>query len=181
MQIRDRIKEFRRVEAAELKPNPKNWRTHGKDQQNALRSVLAEVGVAGAVIARELDDGSLMIIDGHLRTETLPDQLVPVLVLDVDEDEADILLATFDPIGSMASTDKEMVGELLDSISTNNEAVLDILNGLMGISDEVQLDRGEADEELRYQVIVECSDEDHQKDVLKNLHAEGYQCRLLIS
>jgi hypothetical protein len=28
MQIRDRIKELRRVKASELRPNPRNWRTH---------------------------------------------------------------------------------------------------------------------------------------------------------
>ena len=181
MNVPDRIKELRRVPANELRPNPKNWRTHSKDQENALRSVLAEVGFAGAVLARELDDGSLMLIDGHLRAETSGAEMVPVLVLDVNEAEADILLATFDPIGAMATTDKEKVGELLDSIETNNEAVFNILNGLMGISDDVYLDDSEADESLRYQVIVECSDENHQKAVLIKLNSEGYKCRLLIS
>ena len=181
MNVPDRIKDLRRVPANELRPNPKNWRTHSKDQENALRSVLAEVGFAGAVLARELDDGSLMLIDGHLRAETSGAEMVPVLVLDVNEAEADILLATFDPIGAMATTDKEKVGELLDSIETNNEAVFDILNGLMGLSDDVYLDNGEADESLRYQVIVECSAEDHQKAVLIKLNSEGYKCRLLIS
>jgi hypothetical protein len=30
MKIKDRIKDFRRVKASELKPNPKNWRKHSK-------------------------------------------------------------------------------------------------------------------------------------------------------
>ena len=34
----------------------------------------------------------LMIIDGHLRAETTPDAMVPVLVLDVTEEEADKIL-----------------------------------------------------------------------------------------
>ena len=46
MQIRDRIKELRRVPASELLPNPKNWRTHPVAQQDALRGVLAEIGRA---------------------------------------------------------------------------------------------------------------------------------------
>lgn len=45
--IRDRVKEFRRIPANELIPNPKNWRTHPEDQRKALRGVLAEVGFAG--------------------------------------------------------------------------------------------------------------------------------------
>ena len=53
-----------------------------------------------------LPDGRLMLIDGHLRAETTPDQLVPVLVLDVDENESNKLLATLDPLAAMAETDK---------------------------------------------------------------------------
>lgn len=37
MKIRDRIKELRRVKAANLVPNPRNWRTHPQAQQDALR------------------------------------------------------------------------------------------------------------------------------------------------
>src|SRR5260221_3407006 len=67
MHIRDRIKELRRVPAAQLQPNPKNWRTHPKAQQDALKAILAEVGYADALLARETDTGRLMLIDGHLR------------------------------------------------------------------------------------------------------------------
>src|SRR5271169_4925418 len=85
--IRDRIKEFRRVQATELVRNPKNWRTHPKAQQAALRALLSEIGYADALLVRPLPDGRLMLIDGHLRAETTPDMQVPVLVLDVSEDE----------------------------------------------------------------------------------------------
>ena len=80
MQIRDRIKDFRRVRASELRPHPRNWREHPAAQREALRGVLAEIGYAGALLARELPDSSLELIDGHLRAETTPDQEVPVLV-----------------------------------------------------------------------------------------------------
>ena len=89
MKIKNRIKELRYVKASEIAPNPKNWRTHPKEQADALRGVLAEVGMADAVLARELEDGSLMLIDGHMRAETFGDEPVAVLVLDVTEEEAD--------------------------------------------------------------------------------------------
>src|SRR4051812_19602077 len=85
--VRDRIKELRRVPAKELVPNPKNWRRHPKAQGEALRGLLQEIGYSDALLARELADGRLMIIDGHLRAETTPDLHVPVLVLDLDEAE----------------------------------------------------------------------------------------------
>ena len=88
---------------------PANWRLHPPQQQDALRGVLAEVGYADALLARELADGTLMLIDGHLRAETTPDAVVPVLVLDVDESEADKILLTHDPLAGMATVSDEQL------------------------------------------------------------------------
>src|SRR4051812_22197816 len=130
MPIRDRIKQLRRVPARELRPNPKNWRTHPRAQQDALRGVLAEIGFAGALLARELEDGSLELVDGHLRAEILPDMLVPVLVVDLDAAEADKLLATFDPIGGLAGVDVVAIDKLLGEIQLENPAVLTLVQQL---------------------------------------------------
>ena len=127
MKIRDRIKELRRVKASELIPNPKNWRTHPIAQQDALKGILAEVGFAGAVLARELDDGTLMLIDGHMRAEATTDQEIPVLILDVDEAESDKLLATFDPIAAMAESDAHALDALLRNVDTGSEALQKML------------------------------------------------------
>jgi hypothetical protein len=64
--IRDRIRELRRVRARDLVPHPKNWRKHPRAQAAALRGLLTEIGYADALLVRELRDGALMIIDGHL-------------------------------------------------------------------------------------------------------------------
>jgi DNA modification methylase len=113
MKLRDRIRELRRVKASELRPNPKNWRTHPQAQQDALRGVLAEVGIADALLARELDDGSLMLVDGHLRADTDPSTEWPVLILDVSEAEAEA-----DPV---------KLDELLREIDTGSEALQKML------------------------------------------------------
>lgn len=129
MKIRDRIKELRRVRADEILPNPMNWRTHPKAQQDALKGVLAEIGFAGAVLARETPEG-LMLIDGHLRTETVKGAEIPVLVLDVDQDEANKLLATLDPLAAMAEADATKLDELLRSVETSSDAVAGMLADL---------------------------------------------------
>ena len=51
---------------------------------------------------RELTDGSLEIIDGHLRQSLDPELVVPVLILDLDEAEAAKLLLSLDPLAGMA-------------------------------------------------------------------------------
>jgi len=122
VQIRDRIKEFRRVRASELIPNPRNWRTHPKKQREALAGILGEIGYADALIARETDAG-LELIDGHLRKETTPDQEVPVLVLDVNEEEANKLLLTLDPLAAMAEAEAVKLKDLVESVETQSEAL----------------------------------------------------------
>jgi len=130
MEIRDRVMEFRRVLARDLVPNPKNWRRHPKVQADALRGLLGEIGNADALLVRELRDGRLQLIDGHLRAETMPDDEVPVLVLDLDEAESDKLLLTLDPLASMASADGERLGALLDSVRTDDPAIQALLDDL---------------------------------------------------
>lgn len=142
MKLRDRIKELRRVPASELLPNPKNWRTHPKEQQEALRGILAEVGIADAVLARETPAG-LMLIDGHLRAETAPDAMMPVLILDVDEAEADKILATLDPLAAMAEADAVKLDGLLREIDTGSEALQKMLADL---ADDAGLYQDEAKE-----------------------------------
>src|SRR6266571_6597775 len=88
---RDRVMELRRVRAGDLEPHPKNWRVHPQGQRRALRGVLRQVGHADALIARELGDGRLELIDGHLRRDLDPDQRLPVLVVDLSAEEAELV------------------------------------------------------------------------------------------
>jgi hypothetical protein len=184
MQIRDRIKELRRVRAADLRPNPRNWRLHPPAQQAALRGVLAEIGYADALVARELPDGSLMLIDGHLRAETTPDAVVPVLVLDVDESEADKILLTLDPLAGMATVSHDHLRELLDEVRTESAALRELFASLGRDSAAADVEQQiaaahEVSVPESYQVVVECRDESDQHDVFERMRREGYRCRVL--
>ena len=126
---RDRIKELKRVPAGDLIPNPKNWRTHPSGQVEAMQGILAEVGWADAVLARETPDG-LELIDGHLRKEVAPGDMIPVLVLDVDEAEADKILATHDPLAAMAESNAVNLEALLREVDTGSEGLQQMLSDL---------------------------------------------------
>jgi ParB-like chromosome segregation protein Spo0J len=185
MQIRDRIKELRRVKASLLRPHPKNWRTHPKAQQDALRGVLAEIGYAAALLVRELPDGSLEIVDGHLRAETTPEMEVPVLVVDLDDQEAAKLLALHDPLAAMAEADEDMLADLLQQVETENQAVRALLDQMSAGSELPE--NGDGDEGLpagvevpeAFQVVVECHDEQQQRELYERFSSEGLKCRLL--
>jgi len=132
IQIRDRIRGLIRVRARDLVPNKKNWRRHPQAQADALRGLLGEIGYADVIIVRQLAKDSYEIIDGHLRVEITPDATVPVIVLDVTEQEADKLLLTLDPLAAMAESDTERMVELLKTVRTDNEAVLELLRRTAG-------------------------------------------------
>jgi hypothetical protein len=184
MQIRDRIKELRRVKASQLRPHPKNWRVHPQAQQDALRGLLAEIGYADALLARQLPDGSLELIDGHLRAETTPDMEVPVLIVDLDDQEAAKLLALHDPLTGLATTDHQILADLLGDVTTTSGAVQGLLDQLLASNTPLSDPSPDAPPPEvpipdAFQVVVECPDEAAQRDLFERLSAEGYQCRLL--
>ncbi len=99
-----------------------------------MRAALGEIGFADALLVRE-EDGQIQIIDGHLRAGIALDQEVPVLVLDVTAEEADKLLATFDPITGLAEADVSALRELADSIDFDSK-------GLRAMVDEMLASAG---------------------------------------
>lgn len=118
MAWKNRVIELRQVRAAELKQNPRNFRRHPERQSKALRGVLEEVGIAGALLAYNHPERGLELIDGHLRQEQ--GGVWPVLVLDVTENEANILLATHDPISAMADQDAKILRDLVSILEVEN-------------------------------------------------------------
>lgn len=128
MNYRNRIIGLEYVHAQELESHPGNWRNHGKAQTDVLKGVLAEVGIADALLAyrSERNGNKLTLIDGHLR-KGAANQQWPVLILDVDDAEADYILATHDPLTAMADADAAAVDALMSSVSSGNESVAAML------------------------------------------------------
>src|SRR5215468_10780157 len=100
--IRNRIKAHRRVRAGDLVPHEFNFRTHPDMQRAASEALYREVRFTRSLLAYELPDGRLKLIDGHLRRDIDPDMEVEVEVLDVSEEEARTLLLSIDPLAELA-------------------------------------------------------------------------------
>ena len=173
------------MKASLLRPHPNNWRVHPKHQKDTLRGMLAEIGYADALLARQLPDGTFELIDGHLRAETTPEMEVPVLIVDLDDAEAAKLLALHDPLAGMAGAEQDVLAELLRDVETENPAIGKLLDEML-TGPELPLDDhnddgppAEIDVPEAFQVVVECRDEDQQQSVYERLTAEGLKCRLL--
>src|SRR5438132_857793 len=100
--IRNRIKGHRRVRARELVPHELNFRSHPELQRSALEGLYQEVGFARSLLAYEMADGRLKLLDGHLRRDIDPEMEVEVEILDVNDEEARTLLLSIDPLASLA-------------------------------------------------------------------------------
>jgi ParB-like chromosome segregation protein Spo0J len=139
-------------------------------------------------LARELPDGSLELIDGHLRAEITPAMEVPVLVLDLSDAEAAKLLALHDPLAAMAEADNEMLADLIADVETENAAVQALLDRMLQepelpaaeeFDDPFNKESREVAVPEAFQVVVECRDEADQRAIYERLSGEGYKCKLL--
>lgn len=179
--LQDRIKELRRVPGSELRANPLNYRRHPQAQRSALAGILQKVGIAAALIARDTPEG-LLLIDGHLRAEDYGDVEWPVLVLDVTEEEAELLLATLDPLAALAETDDTALAALLAGLGDEEAA-------LASLVEEAGIIPGTGDLEVppepvytpQFGVVVICRDEADQESVYKDLTERGLSCRVVVT
>lgn len=145
--IRNRNVETRRMKASDLLPNPKNWRTHPSSQSDALRAVLSEVGFVGTMIGVDTPDG-VLLLDGHLRTETAGDAEVDVTIVDLSPAEQAKVLATYDPLTDLAEADGKQLDALLRDFETGEEALAEMLNELAEEAKIIDVDVQPADDEF---------------------------------
>lgn len=148
--IRDRIIEFRRIPARELLKHDGNWRTHPGIQRDAMVGILREVGIADALLAyySEREGGALTLIDGHLRKDIDPDLEWPCLILDVQDDEADKILATHDPLAALAGANSQDLTALMQRVTLDDLALREMMRQVQMAAAGGDIDdaAGEADQ-----------------------------------
>jgi hypothetical protein len=186
---RYRITGHRRVRAGDLVPHELNPRTHSAEQRAALAALYEEVGFARSLLAYELPDGRLKLIDGHLRRDMDPDMEVEVEVLDVSDDEARKLLLSIDPLARLAGYDAAVLDELRRVTDTDADALRDLWDTIAANDAAVveELERAGRPQEgadvlpEQYLILIECRDEQHQRELLQRFQQEGLACQAKIA
>lgn len=105
----------------QLLANPRNWRIHPKEQQEALAAVLDRVGWVQDVIVNRTTG---YVLDGHARVGlaiSRGEAAIPVVYVDLDEEEEALMLASLDPLAAMAVTDEEALASLVDGLVTEGD------------------------------------------------------------
>lgn len=127
---RNRIVDHGAESPSQLLAHPANWRIHPKNQQDALTGVLNEIGWIQSVIVNQRTG---FVIDGHLRVALAishNEPEVPVVYVDLSDEEEALALASIDPISAMAATDKELLDSLLRDVSSADAGVQAMLSDL---------------------------------------------------
>lgn len=184
--IRNRIKEHRKVKASELIPHPQNIRKHPEAQKELLQNLYSEIGFARSVLAYETKEG-LVLIDGHLRKDIDPDMIVDVEILDVNDQEAKVLLASIDPIAMLADWNADYLSDVMDEIEDKSAAATGIWkliekrNSVQKEKTERQTKKAKQNLDEGYHVMIECSSEEEQKKLLREFKQRGISCKALIT
>lgn len=101
------------LDAASLDDNPSNWKFHPPEQLSSLAELIDELGWIKPLIYNER---TRRLIDGHGRKQLAgTGATVPVYIVDLPEELEAKALATLDPIGWTAISDKRKYDELLKS------------------------------------------------------------------
>lgn len=163
--------------------NPRN-NDHAVDE---LAKSIKRFGWGSPIIARKSDG---VVIAGHTRlkaAQRLKMDKVLVRYLDLDPAEAAALALADNKIGELADWDDEGLRAVLLELSAEDVN----LDGLGFTEKELDafLDDPDAFEEAnvdelgdyKYSIIVECTDEIHQSDVMQRFEQEGFKCQPLIS
>lgn len=114
----------------QLLANPLNWRTHPREQLDALEGLLQQVGYVQRVVVNRRTGH---LVDGHARVSLAlrrHEGTIPVLYVDLSEAEERLVLAALDPIGGMAGTDQELLDQLLDGMKAEDEGLQALLSEL---------------------------------------------------
>lgn len=115
---------------AQLLAHPMNFRTHPKAQQEAVLGLMSDVGwVKHIVVNRRTGN----VIDGHLRVSlALRDNIdsVPVTYVDLSEREELLVLAALDKTSELAGVDESLLDNLLRSVTTNDPALMALLESM---------------------------------------------------
>jgi hypothetical protein len=114
-----RIQRHDNVDPNTLLENPANWRIHPQHQQQQLETLLDHVGWVRHVI---VNDQTGHLVDGHLRVrmaQAKGEPSVPVVYVDLTPEEEHLILASLDPIATLAATDSSALAALAASLEMN--------------------------------------------------------------
>lgn len=128
-QYRNRVLGWAEVPADQLMAHPDNWRIHSHHQQNAVEALVDQVGWVSPII---VNGNTGHVVDGHLRVlialEKNEQEPLPVVYVDLEDDEERLMLASLDPTAQLAVTDKNKLAVLLLEMDNRSDTITGLMH-----------------------------------------------------
>ena len=171
---------YKRMKLAELTPDPANPRTITKKAKQALAASVRRFGLVQPVIVNETTGH---VVGGHQRLEVLREQGVTEIDVAIgawtpDEERA-LNVALNNPAAQGEFGDvRGYLSNALRGLSLDDFHALRFDELVLG-PQEKEAKRREA-RVLEYKLVVSCSDESQQAQLLEELEAKGLEVKVLI-
>jgi len=130
---RNRIVGFAEVHPQQIFSNPRNFRLHPAQQQEELSDILKKVGLVQDIIVSKRTG---YVIDGHLRLELAIREnqpTVPVKYVDLEPQEENFVLSTFDGVTGHAVIDNKKLTELIKETPMLSEMLGEVGSTMEGL------------------------------------------------
>ena len=170
-----------------LTPWDKNPRRNASAVADVAKSI-KRFGFGSPILVRDADS---VVIAGHTRllaARSLGLDKVLIRRLDLDPAEARALALADNKLGEIAEWDEALLSEVIqgldaesvdfDGLGFSDEELAELLGDVSSEDDSA----GDSElGDLDFKVIVDCSSEEHQAQMLHKFEMEGLECRPLIS
>lgn len=174
------------IDVGELQPHPRNPRRGDLD---AIRRSINANGFYGAIVAQR--STGFIFAGNHRFQAALAEgaRRVPVLWLDVDDEKALRILLADNRTSDLARNDDEQLSALLREILEDSGSLagtgyqpagLEKLLASLGDVEPIPAEDQTEELSVQFQVIVTCQSEEEQTELLRRLHADGFECRALV-
>jgi len=168
----------------DLKPHPENYRSHPPDQLDHIKHSLTELGQYKNVVVKP--DGTILAGHGVVTAaRELGWEKIAVRVFDGTPEQCRLLMIADNELSRRAEDDDRMLTELLKELNTDiglegtgyDEAMLANLLLITRTEDEIpdfdaaaewvgMPDMGEAERQVRYQLIIWCDTPDERQQAM---------------
>ena len=123
----------------QLVANPRNWKIHTQEAQQALLAAIHEIGFIRSVTVNRTTG---FVLDGHERIMVAMrdgQPTVPVEYVELTEEEELKALLTMDPLGAMQQADPQLLRDNLADVSIDDAALQAVLDQLRLDNDLVDM------------------------------------------
>ncbi|HBH54971.1 MAG TPA: hypothetical protein DDY91_24075 [Planctomycetaceae bacterium] len=180
------------VPIGDIVPDSSNARTHGRANLDAIKGSLRQFGQAQPLLVQ---GDSMLLRAGHGRLAAARELLaegdkrweqIAVLKIEWDNATGTAFAIADNRTAELADWDPAALEKQLRDVAVGDPELQQMFTDLaeqleLIVAEEVGEEQPAIEVPERYQVVITCTDETHQKLLLEDLENRGIECRAIVS